>query len=154
MRDCNKELTSIFREAALCVQEGLLVDALHKFRKVRDDDVTGHLADDAQVNIGMCYYHMNQYHLAIEEFDRVITDYPDGQIEPYADCQEEGRTAAKALYGKFLCQLALGNEKEALSTLQALEDYPDSGLVTAGTRKPYSFIANTVFQAWVSSNSK
>ena len=136
------ELIGAFHEAALCAEEGLLVDALHKFREIRDADPQGPLADDAQVNLSLCYLYMHQYELANTEFDRVLRDYPDGTIHAPESDGEHGRTAAKALYGKTLCALAIGDVEAAKSSVEELEQFPDSYVMTDGEPVTFHTLAN------------
>jgi TolA-binding protein len=120
---------ALFAEAMDLVSKDFLFDAIQSFERIAKDGKTNDLADDALVNAGLCYMKMSLFRDAVAQFTRVIQGYPDATI---ADCfggQERGRTAAKALYCRMRCHVALGDHKAAEADLKALEKYQDSFVV-------------------------
>jgi tol-pal system protein YbgF len=73
------------------------------------------LAGNAQFYIGETYYRQNDFQRAIQEYDRVFSDYP------------ESNKVAGALLKKGYAQLELNQRDQGVQTLRALvERYPRS----------------------------
>ena len=73
------------------------------------------LAGNAQFYIGETYYRQNDFNRAIQEYDRVLRDYP------------ESNKVAGALLKKGYAQLELNQRDQGVQTLRALvERYPRS----------------------------
>jgi TolA-binding protein len=120
----------LFQEGVRLTSQGFYMDAIDQFRKLIAERPDGDLADDASYNIGLCYFQVNQFELALEEFHRTIAQYPDATIDPGKLQQEKGKTAAKAYLGCISCLLGLGRLEEAKEALARLKAYPESGVLS------------------------
>ena len=65
---------------------------------------------------------MNNFTKAIDSFEKVITEYPDGTISILDGGNEYGKTAAKCHYAIVNCYLALGNI-DAILHSEKLNDF-------------------------------
>jgi TolA-binding protein len=119
----------LFQEGVRLTSQGFYMDAIDQFRKLIAEHPDGDLADDASYNIGLCYFQLNQFELALEEFQKTIAQYPEASIDPGELQQEKGKTAAKAHLGCISCLLGLGKLDEAKKALAKLKKYPESGVV-------------------------
>lgn len=117
-----------FQEGVRLTSQGFYLDAIDQFRKLVAEHPEGDLADDASYNIGLCYFQLDQFELALEEFRKTIAAYPEATIDPGGPLQEKGKTAAKARLGCVSCLLGLGRLEEAKETLAKLKEYPESGV--------------------------
>ena len=89
--------------------------SLKKFKDFLRDFSRGKLADNAQFWIGECEYKMGNYEQAIAEYEKVKTNYPQGNKVPAAILKQ-----AKAF-------LQLDRKKDARAILsQLIENYPDT----------------------------
>ena len=113
-----------FTEAFQLAQDKFYVDAMHKFNKLVDDFPESDLADDALLNVGLCYYEMNQFAQAIEILEHVIELHPEATISVIGGGNEFGRTAGKAYYLIVQCYIGLGDIKKAESYIPILRNYP------------------------------
>lgn len=143
----NMTVPTLFSEAVQCKNEGLLVDAIRKFREVVEIDPEGHLADDAQVNVALCFFHMKQFSLAKTEFRKVIDDYPNAEIEPSDSSTEFGMTAAKALYGEVSCCIALNQLSDARELLKEMTPYTDSYVLVGKERITFYDLARKAVES-------
>ena len=117
-----------FQEGVRLTSQGFYLDAIDQFRKLVSEQPEGDLADDASYNIGLCYFQLNQFEPALDEFRKTIDAYPEATIDPGGPLKEKGKTAAKAYLGCVSCLLGLGRLEEAKETLTKLKDYPESGV--------------------------
>jgi tetratricopeptide (TPR) repeat protein len=131
MTDMNKneESLKLFEQAIDLLNNSFFIDGIDKFRQIIELDPTGDLADDAQFNIGLCYLKMNLPKQAIENFWKVIKEYPDSTIAFSEQNQEFGRTPAKAYLGLLTCYLQLGDEKHISECKNKLLEYEDSYVI-------------------------
>jgi len=113
-----------FTEAFQLAQDKFYVDAMHEFNKLVDEFPESDLADDALLNVGLCYYEMNQFAQAIEILEHVIVLHPEATISVIGGGNEFGRTAGKAYYLIVQCYIGLGNIKKAESYIPILRNYP------------------------------
>jgi TolA-binding protein len=113
-----------FTEAFQLAQDKFYVDAMHKFNKLVDEFPESDLADDALLNVGLCYYEMNQFAQAIEILEYVIELHPEATISVIGGGNEFGRTAGKAYYLIVQCYIGLGDIKKAESYIPILKNYP------------------------------
>ena len=117
-----------FTEAFQLAQDKFYVDAMHEFNKLVDEFPESDLADDALLNVGLCYYEMNQFAQAIEILEHVIVLHPEATISVIGGGNEFGRTAGKAYYLIVQCYIGLGNIKKAESYIPILRNYPKTFL--------------------------
>jgi len=113
-----------FTEAFQLAQDKFYIDAMHKFNKLVDEFPESDLADDALLNVGLCYYEMNQFAQAIEILEHVIELHPEATISVMGSGNEFGRTAGKAYYLIVQCYIGLGDIKKAESYIPILRNYP------------------------------
>lgn len=97
----------------VALNEGDFVRAEALFSGVASSNTTG-LGAEAQYNLGKLRQDQNQYTGAIEEYAKVKVLY-----------EAFGEWVAVALYGTAECQIQLGNQGEALNTLNSIiQSYP------------------------------
>lgn len=119
----------LFQEGVRLTAHGFYLDGIDRFRKLVAEHPEGDLADDASYNVGLCHFQLNQFEVALAEFQKTIANYPEAAIDPGGLQREKGKTAAKAYLGCISCLLALGKLDEAKQTLANLKNYPDSGVL-------------------------
>lgn len=129
---------NIFSQGLKFAQDEFYLDAITEFQKLIDNIPDSELADDSQYNIGLCYYSMNNFKKAIDYFEKVITEYPDGIISILDGGNEYGKTAAKCHYAIVNCCLALGSIDKAKLHLDKLNEFNDS-YVLNDDKKIYFF---------------
>lgn len=121
------------------------LDAIHKFNMLINEFPESNLADDALYNVGLCYFKMKQFEMAIEVFYQVIFDYPDAEISELEN--EFGKTAAKCYYSIFLSHLALGQKKKAIEIISKLKIFSNNTYVIVNNeRKTYSELSDMILQ--------
>lgn len=132
----------IFLQALEYVQQEFYVDAIEAFRSITSTAPDSPLADDATFNLGLCYLKIQQLDRARECFEKILSDYPDGTIDPGPDQKEFGRTAAKALLALVELALANGAREQASAFAERLEEYQDSWVLQPGdVKKTYHDLA-------------
>ncbi|AQQ71373.1 outer membrane assembly lipoprotein YfiO [Limihaloglobus sulfuriphilus] len=125
----NDKAIVLFQEAIELLSNNFYIDGISKFKEIIALDPAGDLADDAQFNIGLCYMKMNAIKQAIENFQKVIDEYPDSIIAFSEQNLEYGRTPAKAYLGLLTCYIQLGNQIKVKECLEELKDFQDSYVV-------------------------
>jgi tetratricopeptide (TPR) repeat protein len=106
------------------------------------------LADDSLYNIGLCYYRMKQFGLAINTFQQVIHNYPDSTISVLGNKNESGMTAAKCYYSILLSHIAMGNKTLAMKVATQLGQFSDNTFVIINNeKKTYSELARIALEA-------
>ena len=125
------------------------IDAIHKFNMLVEESPESDLSDDALYNVGMCYFRMNQFELAIETFNQVISSYPEATISVYDHENAVGMTAAKCYYGIFLCYLVLGKRDRAVETKAQLNQFSENTYVlTDNQKKTYAELADHALKTY------
>jgi tetratricopeptide (TPR) repeat protein len=114
---------------------GFFLDAIACFKKAAEADPRGAFADDAYVNVALCYFQLGLHHEAIEYFTCVIQGYGKATIHAPPGVKEVGKTAAKAHLGRLRAQLLLGRRDDAQKEIESLNQYPDSYVVDGGGKK-------------------
>jgi len=141
--------TQYFIDGMKLVIDEYYIDAIHKFNMLVEESPESDLADDALYNVGMCYFRMNQYELAIETFNQVISSYPEATISLYDHENAVGITAAKCYYGIFLCYLILGQRDLAIETKAQLKQFSENTYVlTDNQKKTYSELADHALKTY------
>ena len=133
---------NIFSQALKFAQDEFYLDAVAEFQKLIDDIPDSELADDSQYNIGLCYYSMNNFKKAIDSFEKVIIEYPEGSISILDGGNEYGKTAAKCHYAIVNCYLALGNIDKAMLHSEKLNEFNDSYVLKDDKKIFFSELAN------------
>jgi TolA-binding protein len=128
-----------FLSALQQAQKGFYFDAIQAFQEVVKADPSGPLADDATFNIGACYMKVRQFPKAVEAFEKVLSEYPQGVIEAAVPGNEYGRTAAKALLGLVEASLLLNDKSKAEHYCAQLHAYSDSFILRADTGQKVQF---------------
>lgn len=139
-----------FLNALQQAQKGFYFDAIEAFQTVLKSDASGPLADDAMFNIGACYMKVRQFPKAIEAFERVLSEYPQGVIESAVPGNEYGRTAAKALLGLVEASLLLNDRTKAEDYCLKLNAFTDSFVLRPDTGLKVLFveIARSMIEAF------
>jgi outer membrane protein assembly factor BamD (BamD/ComL family) len=130
-----------FLEGLKDIKENFFIDAIEQFKKIVTEFPDSELADDAEYNISLCYYELNQFDNAIVNLQKLIIDYPDATITILGAGNEFGRTAAKAYLLMVNCYLALGKLEKTKEILTLLEPYTDSYVMNNGERVTYHELA-------------
>jgi outer membrane protein assembly factor BamD (BamD/ComL family) len=118
-----------FTEALLLVQQEFFVDAIGKLKDLIGEYPNSDLADDAQYNIGLCYFQLNQFEKSVEAFNYLIANYPEGSISVLDGGSEFGKTTAKAYLGIMNCYLGLGKVEEAEKLIPVIKNYSSNTYV-------------------------
>lgn len=140
----SERLQRTFAEAVERAMQGYLFDAIALFQDVVRRDRRSDVADDALFNIGACYLQMHLYNDAEKAFTQVLEQYPDATIHAVAGGQEVGRTAAKALLGRYRARRMLKDSAGAAADRDALQGYGDSYVVNPdGQRITFFELAGT-----------
>ena len=124
-----------FTEALRLAQQEFFVDAIGKFKTLIEEFPDSDLADDSYYNIGLCYFHLNQFNKAIEAFQFLIANYPEGSISVLDGGKEFGKTAAKAYYGILNCYLGLGKVEDAENLIPLIRNYNSSTYAMVNNEK-------------------
>jgi tetratricopeptide (TPR) repeat protein len=130
-----------FLKGLKCIKSKFFVDAIEHFQKIVKEFPESELADDAEYNISLCYYEMNQFEYAILNLQRLIKDYPEATITVLGSGNEFGRTAAKSYLLMINCFLALGDLEKTKEILALMELYSDSYVIDEGIRISYQNLA-------------
>ena len=69
-----------FADAFQLAHDKFYIDAINQFNKLIDEFPDSDLADDALLNIGLCYYTMSQFEKSIEILNYLIQHYPEATI--------------------------------------------------------------------------
>jgi tetratricopeptide (TPR) repeat protein len=124
-----------FSEGLSLVKNEFYLDSINKFKMLIDEYPQSDLADDALYNIGLCYFKMKQFELAIETFNQVINNYPDATISALDNGNEFGKTAAKCHYGCFQCYLLLNEKENAEIEIKNLKSFNKSTYIIVDNKK-------------------
>ncbi len=139
-----ERLQRTFAEAIERAMQGYLFDAIALFHDVVRSDRRSEVADDALFNVGACCLQMHLYNDAEKAFTQVLDQYPDATIHAVAGGQEVGRTAAKALLGRYRARRMLKDSAGAAADRDALQGYSDSYVVNPdGKRITFFELAGT-----------
>jgi len=118
------------------------LDAMNQFRSLVTEFPDSELCDDAIFNLGLCFFQMNQFEKAIEQYERVINDYPEATISILDGGNEYGKTSAKCWYAIMNCYLGTGNIEKAESVINELDQYPESYIqMEDGQQKTFKELA-------------
>lgn len=138
-----------FTEGLELATKEYYVDATQKFSKLINEFPESDLADDALYNVGLCYFRMNQFEMAIETFQQVIFNYPEAEISALQHGNESGKTAAKCYYSILMAQIALGQINKARETAIQLNQYSENTYVNVDNiNKSYAELAGILFQKY------
>ena len=106
----------LYDQASQDLTQGRYGMALTGFRDFLTRYPSSELADNARYGAGECFFAQSKFDSAAVEYQRVATDYPDGDKVP------------AALYKLALSEDKLGKPDEAKKTFQDLvKRFPDSG---------------------------
>jgi tol-pal system protein YbgF len=106
----------LYDQASQDLTQGRYGMALSGFRDFLTRYPSSELADNARYGAGECFFAQSKFDSAAVEYQRVATDYPDGDKVP------------AALYKLALSQDKLGKADAAKKTFQDLiKRFPDSG---------------------------
>jgi len=130
------------------VKTGFFVDAIEQFKKIVTEFPDSELADDAEFNISLCYYEMNQFESAIENSEKLIRDYPTATITILGAGNEFGRTAAKSYLLMINCYLALNLVQKTTEILSLLEPYSDSYVLSGEEKLTYYDLAKKAIEIY------
>ncbi len=109
------DLKEPYLEAFDDYKNGRYEEARGKFQAFLKQFPDASLASGAQFWIGECYYMEGNIEKAILEYDKVIMNYPKGEMVPHA------------LLKQGLSFLKIGDKTGAMMTLEKLsDDYPDT----------------------------
>jgi TolA-binding protein len=136
----DKEI-NMYTQALKFAQDEFYLDAATQFQKLIDEFPDSELSDDAQYNIGLCYFTINNFQKAIDSFEIVIAQYPEGTISILDSGNEFGKTAAKCHYAIVNCYLALGNIDQARLHANTLNKFDDSYVINDDKKIFYSELA-------------
>ena len=126
-----------FLEGLKYIKNKFYIDAIEEFKKIIKEFPDSELIDDAEYNISLCYYELNQFDSAITALKKLIKDYPDSTITVLGAGNEFGRTAAKSYLLMINCFLALGKIEKSKEILILLEKYSDSYVLKDGKKVTY-----------------
>jgi len=131
-----------FTSGLQLAKDEFYLDAMNQFRNLVTEFPDSELCDDAIFNLGLCFFNMNQFEKAIEQYERVINDYPGATISTLDGGNEFGKTAAKCWYAILNCYLGLGETDKAKNLLSELDKYPESYIqLENGEQKTFKELA-------------
>ena len=139
-----------FTKAFQLAHDKFYLDAINQFNTLIDEFPDSDLADDAFLNIGFCYYEMNQFDKSIETLNYLIQHYPEATISALNDSNEYGKTAAKAYYLIVQCYIGLGDIEKAKTYIPIIDGYSDSYVVTKDGNSSFSELAEQAIQTYTS----
>ena len=146
MRDIEIQL---FSKGMNLANDEFFLDAIAIMNELIIKFPDSELVDDAIYNIGLCYFNMNQFDIAITYFNKCIFEFPDGTISVLSGENEYGNTAAKCYYAIMNCYLALGKIIDAKKALNALANFTDSYVQLKNDDKiTYEKLASTAYQLY------
>jgi tol-pal system protein YbgF len=126
----------LYLEGVVALRGGHDAAAITTFRKFLKRYPKHHLGDNAQFELGLCYYDLKQYRAAVRELRLVGERYPQGNKVP------------EAMLKLGDAQLALGDTREARQVLESLRHmYPRhsaSQLATERLAKVDDKVSSTV----------
>jgi tetratricopeptide (TPR) repeat protein len=143
-----------FADAFQLAHDKFYIDAINQFNKLIDEFPDSDLADDALLNIGLCYYTMSQFEKSIEILNYLIQHYPEATISALNDSNEYGKTAAKAHYLIVQCYIGLGDIEKAKTYIPIIDGYSDSYVVTKDGNSSFSELAEQAIQTYTSIKSE
>jgi tetratricopeptide (TPR) repeat protein len=126
-----------FMKGLSYVNNKFYIDAIEQFKKIITEFPDSELCDDAEYNIALCYFELNDFKSAIQNLNKLIQDYPDATITVLGLGIEFGRTIAKSYLLMINCYLALGQLEKSKEILTLLERYSDSYVLTEGKKVTY-----------------
>jgi len=126
-----------FLEGLKYIKNKFYIDAMEQFKKIIKEFPDSELTDDAEYNISLCYYELNQFDSSIVTLKKLIKDCPDATITVLGAGNEFGRTVAKSYLLMINCYLALGKIEKSKEILTVLEKYSDSYVLTDGEKVTY-----------------
>ena len=148
-KEMEDKIVQYFIDGIKLVLGEYYIDAIHKFNMLIEESPQSDLADDAMHNIGLCYFRMNQFALAIDTFNQSISSYPSATISEYDHEQAVGMTAAKCYYGIFLCYLSLGKIDLAVEMKSRLNQFSENTYVlTDNHKKTYAELAENLLKTY------
>ena len=148
-----KEL-QYFTEAFQLAHDKFYLDAITHFNKLIDEFPDSDLADDALLNIGLCYYTMSQFEKSIEISNYLIQHYPEATISALNDGNEFGKTAAKAYYLIVQCYIGLGDIEKAKTYIPIIDTYTETYVETKDGNSSFSELAEQAIQTYTSIKSE
>lgn len=149
MRDFEIEM---FAKALKYAQDEFYLDAINELKALVENYPNSELVDDALFNVGLCYFNLGHYEKAIQEFENLITNFPDATISVLEGGDEYGRTAAKAIYAIINCYLATGNIEKALQKLEELKSDSNSYLIINNQKTTFFNLADNLIQTITKQN--
>lgn len=126
-----------FMKGLSYVNNKFYIDAIEQFKKIITEFPDSELCDDAEYNIALCYFELNQFESAILNLNKLIHDYPEAIITVLGAGNEFGRSAAKSYLLMINCYLAFGQLEKSNETLTILEQYSDSYVLIDGKKVTY-----------------
>ena len=91
MRDFEIEM---FAKALKYAQDEFYLDAINELKALVENYPNSELVDDALFNVGLCYFNLGHYEKAIQEFENLITNFPDATISVLEGGDEYGMPLA------------------------------------------------------------
>lgn len=135
----HEEEIQLFVQAMKNAKDEFYLDSLKMFRQLINEFPNSELVDDSYFNIGLCYFNMNQFTNAIENFSFVIENHPDATISILDGGNEYGRTSAKCYLGIINCYLGLDDIERANETLKILKTFDDSFILLEDDKKEFFY---------------
>ena len=126
-----------FLEGLKKIKNKSYIDAIEQFKKIIKEFPDSELTNDAEYNISLCYYELNQFDRAILNLEKIIKEYPQSTMTILGADNEFGRTAAKSYLLMINCYLALGQFDKSNETLTLLKPFNDSFVLTNGKKATY-----------------
>ena len=143
-----------FADAFQLAHDKFYIDAINQFNKLIDEFPDSDLADDALLNIGLCYYTMGQFEKSIEILNYLIQHYPDATISAINNGNEFGKTAAKAYYLIVQCCIGLDDIEKAKTYIPIIDDYKKTYVETEHGKVSFSKLAEEAIQTYTSIKNK
>ena len=139
-----------FANAFQLAHDKFYIDAINQFNKLIDEFPDSDLADDALLNIGLCYYTMSQFEKSIEILNYLIQHYPEATISALNDSNEYGKTAAKAYYLIVQCYIGLDDIEKAKTYIPMIDTYTETYVETKDGKISFSELAEQAIQTYTS----
>jgi tol-pal system protein YbgF len=126
-------VTDIYNQARIDYTQGRYPLAISGFKDVLQLDSRGQLADNAHYWMGETYLAQRQHELAIEQFDKVIRDYPQSNKRP------------DAYLKKAMTLDEMGRRSEANTMYElVIEQFPNTSQERVARRKLEEMMRTTV----------
>lgn len=126
-------VTDIYNQARIDYTQGRYSLAISGFKEVLGLDARGDLADNAHYWMGESYLAQRQHQLALDEFDKVIRDYPESNKRP------------DAYLKKAMTLAEMGRRSEAnLMYELVIEQFPRTNQERVARRKLEELMRSTV----------